>query len=45
MILAWLKNPSLRVNMDDLALRLFNYETLHFESLVKKGENFCKCRT
>ncbi|EAH6363830.1 DNA polymerase I, partial [Campylobacter jejuni] len=40
MILAWLKNPSLRVNMDDLALRLFNYETLHFESLVKKGENF-----
>lgn len=36
MILAWLKNPSLRVNMDDLALRLFNYETLHFESLVKK---------
>ncbi|EAJ8270311.1 DNA polymerase I [Campylobacter jejuni] len=40
MILAWLKNPSLRVNMDDLVLRLFNYETLHFESLVKKGENF-----
>lgn len=40
MILAWLKNPSLRVNMDDLALRLFNYETLHFESLVKKGETF-----
>ncbi|HEF3114975.1 TPA: DNA polymerase I [Campylobacter jejuni] len=40
MILAWLKNPSSRVNMDDLALRLFNYETLHFESLVKKGENF-----
>lgn len=40
MILAWLENPSLRINMDDLALRLFNYETLHFETLVKKGENF-----
>lgn len=40
MILAWLENPSSRVNMDDLALRLFQYETLHFESLVKKGENF-----
>lgn len=45
MILAWLKNPSSRVNMDDLALRLFNYETLHFESLVKKRRKFCKCRT
>ncbi|MBF7047329.1 DNA polymerase I [Campylobacter volucris] len=40
MILAWLKEPSLRVNMDDLAKRLFDYETLHFEALVKKGENF-----
>ncbi|MBM0636787.1 DNA polymerase I [Campylobacter sp. VicNov18] len=40
MILAWLENPSLRLNMDDLALRLFNYETLRFETLVKKGENF-----
>lgn len=40
MILAWLYNPSLRVNMDDLALRLFDYKTLHFESVVKKGENF-----
>ena len=40
MILAWLENPGLRVNMDDLALRLFNYETLHFENLVKKGETF-----
>ncbi|NDJ26540.1 DNA polymerase I [Campylobacter sp. MIT 12-8780] len=40
MILAWLFNPSLRVNMDDLAQRLFDYETLHFESLVKKGESF-----
>ena len=40
MILAWLKDPSLRVNMDELAKRLFNYETLHFENMVKKGENF-----
>ncbi|MDL0107503.1 DNA polymerase I [Campylobacter felis] len=40
MILAWLYNPTLRVNMDDLALRLFDYKTLHFESVVKKGENF-----
>ncbi|MCR6585294.1 DNA polymerase I [Campylobacter insulaenigrae] len=40
MILAWLNNPSLRVNMDDLAKRLFDYETLHFDNLVKKGENF-----
>ncbi|KGI56243.1 DNA polymerase I [Campylobacter sp. MIT 97-5078] len=40
MILAWLFNPSLRVNMDDLAQRLFDYETLQFESLVKKGESF-----
>ncbi|EGK8105536.1 DNA polymerase I [Campylobacter lari] len=40
MIFAWLKEPSLRVNMDDLAKRLFDYETLHFEDLVKKGESF-----
>ncbi|MBZ7960927.1 DNA polymerase I [Campylobacter molothri] len=40
MVLAWLFNPSLKVNMDDLALRLFDYETLHFENIVKKGENF-----
>lgn len=40
MILAWLENPSLRVNMDDLALRLFDYKTLPFEKVVKRGENF-----
>ncbi|HEA8110527.1 DNA polymerase I [Campylobacter lari] len=40
MILAWLKEPSLRVNMDVLAKRIFDYETLHFEDLVKKGESF-----
>ncbi|MCX2683796.1 DNA polymerase I [Campylobacter sp. MIT 21-1685] len=40
LILAWLHNPGLRINMDDLALRLFRYKTIHFEELVKKGENF-----
>lgn len=40
MILAWLKEPGKRVNMDDLAKRLFDYETLHFEDMVKKGETF-----
>lgn len=40
MVLAWLKDPGLRVNMDDLASRLFNYKTLRFETLVKKDENF-----
>lgn len=40
MILAWLKNPSNKVNMDDLAKELFDYETIHFNDLIKKGENF-----
>lgn len=40
MILAWLLKPGERVNMDDLAKRLFNYDTIKFESVVKKGENF-----
>lgn len=40
MVLAWLKDPSKRVNMDDLAKRLFDYDTLHFEDMVKKGQNF-----
>lgn len=40
MILAWLYNAGSRVNMDDLAKKYFDYETIHFESLVKKGENF-----
>lgn len=40
MILAWLKEPSKRVNMDELAKRLFDYETLHFEDVVKKNETF-----
>lgn len=40
MILAWLANPSKRVNMDDLAKRLFDYETIKFEQVVPKGANF-----
>lgn len=40
MLLAWLSNPSLPVGMDALAKRLFNYETIKFEDVVKKGENF-----
>ena len=40
MILAWLYNPSLRVNMDELANRLFDYKTLKFNSIVKNGEDF-----
>lgn len=40
MILAWLYEPSKRVNMDDLAKRLFEYETIKFEQVVPKGANF-----
>ena len=40
MILAWLLNPSESVGMDNLALRYFNYKTIKFEEVVKKGENF-----
>ena len=40
MILAWLINPSESVGMDNLALRYFNYKTIKFEEVVKKGENF-----
>ncbi len=42
MILAWLENPEQRCNMDDLALKLFSYETKKFTELVnvKNGENF-----
>ena len=44
MILAWLKEPGKRVNMDDLAKRLFDYDTLHFEDMVEKGQNFADVR-
>ncbi|TQR61621.1 DNA polymerase I [Campylobacter troglodytis] len=40
MILAWLLNPSKRVNMDNLAKRLFDYECIKFEQVVPKGANF-----
>lgn len=40
MILAWLSEPSLAVGMDALAKRLYEYETIKFESVVKKGETF-----
>lgn len=42
MILAWLKNPEQKCAMDELASRLFAYETIKFESIVnvKKGQVF-----
>lgn len=42
MILAWLSNPASKCGMDELASRLFGYETIKFESLVnvKKGQVF-----
>lgn len=40
MILAWLDNPQMPVGMDALAKRLYDYETIKFEDIVKKGENF-----
>lgn len=42
MILAWLVNPAQKCSMDELASRLFGYETVKFESLVnvRKGQIF-----
>ena len=40
MILAWLSEPSLAVGMDALAKRLYDYDTIKFEDVVKKGETF-----
>ncbi|WP_169764593.1 DNA polymerase I [Campylobacter mucosalis] len=40
MILAWLSEPSLSVGMDALAKRLYEYDTIKFEDIVKKGETF-----
>lgn len=40
MLLAWLANPAENVGMDAVAKRLWGYETIKFESLVKKGESF-----
>jgi DNA-directed DNA polymerase len=40
MLLAWLLEPSKAVGMDALAKRLYDYETIKFEDVVKKGETF-----
>nr|WP_321432671.1 DNA polymerase I [uncultured Campylobacter sp.] len=42
MILAWLENPEQKCAMDELASRLFAYETIKFESIVnvKRGQVF-----
>lgn len=40
MILAWLMDPDNSVGMDNLAKRYFDYDTIKFENVVKKGENF-----
>ncbi|MSN96844.1 DNA polymerase I [Campylobacter sp. FMV-PI01] len=40
MIMAWLMDPGSSVGMDNLALKLFNYKTIKFEDVVRKGENF-----
>lgn len=40
MILAWLENPSTPLSMDSLAKRLWGYETIKFEQVVSRGENF-----
>lgn len=40
MIYAWLCAPGESVGMDHLAKRLYNYDTIKFNDVVKKGENF-----
>lgn len=40
MIMAWLSDPESSVGMDSLAKRLYNYDTIKFEDVVKKGETF-----
>ena len=40
MIMAWLDNPSASVGMDALAKKLYDYDTIKFESVVKKGDTF-----
>ncbi|QKG28616.1 DNA polymerase I [Campylobacter sp. RM16187] len=40
MIMAWLMEPSQAVGMDALAKRLYNYDTIKFEDVVKRGETF-----
>ena len=40
MIMAWLDNPGASVGMDALAKKLYDYDTIKFESVVKKGDTF-----
>ena len=40
LILAWLENPELSASMDNVAKRLFNYETIKFDDVVAKGDDF-----
>ncbi|PSM51624.1 DNA polymerase I, 5' -- 3' polymerase, 5' -- 3' and 3' -- 5' exonuclease [Campylobacter blaseri] len=40
MIMAWLNDPGTSVGMDNLAKRLYDYNTVKFEKIVKKGETF-----
>lgn len=40
MIMAWLDNPVASVGMDTLAKTLYDYDTIKFENVVKRGDNF-----
>lgn len=40
MIMAWLDDPSSSVGMDALAKKLYDYDTIKFENVVKRGDNF-----
>lgn len=40
MILAWLDHPGEPVGMDALAKKFYNYNTIKFEEVVAKGQNF-----
>jgi len=39
-ILAWLKNPSKSLSLDNLAYTLLKHKTIKFKDIVPKGENF-----
>lgn len=40
MVMAWLHEPGSSVGMDNLAKKLYDYNTIKFENVVKKGETF-----
>ena len=40
MIMAWLLNPSMKIGLDILAKRFFDYKMQSFKEIVKKGEDF-----